>query len=177
MRWQRPAVEEQALVQLVSDTEERIRFKLNSVNRLRNTILYAEKVRQEWEVKAALALASVKEDPSPFASPMLQPMPTTTVTEKVEDLLLSPPSQTPQLRQQRSHLFDALTPPMSPLYSPDDSGLKSPGAFALPSSVRLPTSMPSSRTKSSTIKDFEMLKPISKGACTFLPPRERFNID
>ena len=151
-------------MQLVSDTEERIRFKLNSVNRLRNTILYAEKVRQEWEAKAALALASVQEDPSPFASPMLQPMPST-VPDKVDDLLLSP-MLSPQLRQQRSYLFDALTPPMSPMYSPDDSGTKSPGSFALPSSVRLPTSMPSSRTKSSTIKDFEMLKPISKGACT-----------
>lgn len=163
MRWQRPAADEQALVQLVTDTEEHIRFKLNSVNRLRNTILYAEKVRQEWEAKASVALASVQED-SPFASPLLQPMPSSNFASV--DVFSLPASLTPQLRSQSSHVFDAMTPPFSPIVVAEDpSGSRSPGGLGM-SMPRLPTSMPSSRTKSSSIKDFKMLKPISKGACT-----------
>ena len=168
MRWQRPVVEEQALTQLVADTEERIRFKLNTVNRLRNTILYAEKVRQEWEARASAVLASVQED-SPFDSPMLQPVPMET-RESIDPLQLT--SATPQpLRSMKSHLFDTFTPPLSPMFSPEDTtGLRSPGSFAnMTLSPRLPMGVPS-RNKTSSIKDFKMLKPISKGACTYRRP-------
>lgn len=165
MRWQRPVAEEPALIQLIADAEEQTRFKLNSVNRLRNTILYAEKVRQEWEAKAGTILPPVLEDPSPFASPLLQPLPpTTTSTPIIEplDLHFSGPQT---LRSRSSHLFDYFTPPLSPLLG--DPMPRSGSTASLALSPRLPSGVPSSRTKTSSIKDFKMLKPISKGACEF----------
>lgn len=169
MRWQRPPTEEPALTYLVSDTEERIRFKLNTVNRLRNTILYAEKVRQEWEAKAGAALASVLED-SPLASPLLHPIPSSSnLDPTIDPLDITGTTPTP-LRSRNSHIFDAFTPPISPLVGPDDT-MRSPGINTL--SPRLPTGVPSSRTKSSSIKDFKMLKPISKGACKFSSRQQR----
>jgi serine/threonine-protein kinase RIM15 len=172
MRWQRPVAEEPALIQLIADTEEQTRFKLNSVNRLRNTILYAEKVRQEWEVKAASLFSPIQEDPSPFTSPLLQPVPITQLSIEPLDLVFSAPQA---LRNRSSHLFDAFTPPLSPSLSASEGVPRSSSSLTnLPLSPRLPSGVPSSRTKTSSIKDFKMLKPISKGACKSLPMLKRY---
>ncbi|GAA6036568.1 hypothetical protein JCM8097_001229 [Rhodosporidiobolus ruineniae] len=166
MRWQRPVADEPALVRLVSDCEEQTRFKLNSVNRLRNTILYAEKVRQEWEAKAAEVLAAVQEEarhkqpsPLPFDSPQLQPLPQDDSPRHIDALDL--PRPTHGLRRQISQPMGLL----SPMLSPDDSSplSTSPGAQLI-LSPRIPAAVPSSRTKASSIKDFKIIKPISKGA-------------
>ncbi|SGY33607.1 BQ5605_C002g01515 [Microbotryum silenes-dioicae] len=156
MRWQRPVADEAALVRLVQDAEEQIRFKLNTVNRLRNTILYAEKVRQEWEARAHEALAAAKEEArsSPFGSPALQPFPSNDAVEALD---------IPEKDRVRRH--SSLYGLTSPLLSPQDSlgGIGSPlGSSVL--SPRIPSGVPSSRTKASSIKDFKILKPISKGA-------------
>ncbi|GAA5875846.1 hypothetical protein JCM16303_004019 [Sporobolomyces ruberrimus] len=168
LHWQRPRIDDAALVRLVSDTEESIRFKLNSVNRLRNTILYAEKVRQEWESKASEAIYAAQEKEQaehnatlPFDSPQLQPLPPSDDSPRGMDHLELPrPTQT--LRRQVSSNQGLL----SPMMMPEDGSSQlsvSPGAqMAL--SPRLPSAMPSSRTRASSIKDFKILKPISKGA-------------
>ncbi|GAA5827005.1 hypothetical protein JCM11251_002203 [Rhodosporidiobolus azoricus] len=166
MRWQRPLAEEPAMVRLVSDCEEQTRFKLNSVNRLRNTVLYAEKVRQEWEMRAAEVLQAVQEEarmkqpsPLPFDSPQLQPLPSDDSPRHIDALDLPRPSH--QLRRQGSQPLGLL----SPMMQPDDSSAlsTSPGAQTL-LSPRIPAAVPSSRTKASSIKDFKIIKPISKGA-------------
>ncbi|GAA5951604.1 hypothetical protein JCM21900_000525 [Sporobolomyces salmonicolor] len=168
LRWQRPLADEAALVRLVSDTEEQTRFKLNSVNRLRNTILYAEKIRQEWEAKASAALADAQEQERseqnatlPFDSPLLQPLSAPEESPRHADPLDLPrPTQT--LRRQVSQPLGL----MSPMLLAEDTASQlssSPGA-QLALSPRIPSSVPSSRTKASSIKDFKILKPISKGA-------------
>ena len=178
MRWQRPNAEEPALSRLVNDTEDHIRFKLNSVNRLRNTILYAEKVRQEWETKAQDAIAAMQDaeqqqqqqqspahgrapSPFPFDSPQLQPLPSDESPRGLEALDLPRPTQT--LRRQISQPMSLLSPNMAPQ---DDaaSGLSASPSANLALSPRIPAAVPSSRTKVSSIKDFKVIKPISKGA-------------
>ncbi|KAL8284258.1 hypothetical protein RQP46_005007 [Phenoliferia psychrophenolica] len=162
MRWQRPVAEEAALVRLIADVEEQTRFKLNSVNRLRNTILYAEKVRQEWEERAA-ALTAAHDDrrwdneSAVFDSPQLQPLPSDDSPRGSESLDLPRAA----LRRQSSSLFGFA----SPLGHDDSARLfGSPGGLNLALSPRIPSGVPSSRTKASSIKDFTILKPISKGA-------------
>lgn len=53
--WTKPATEDPALGQMIEDANCCVREKIESVNRMRNTILYAERVRQEWEARAAQA--------------------------------------------------------------------------------------------------------------------------
>ncbi|GAA6061906.1 hypothetical protein JCM10212_000531 [Sporobolomyces blumeae] len=168
LHWQRPRVDEPALVRLLSDTEESIRFKLNSVNRLRNTILYAEKVRQEWEAKASEAILAAQEKEQaeqnatlPFDSPQLQPVPPADDSPRGMDHLELPrPSQT--LRRQLSQSNSLLSPMLLPEDSTSQISCSPGGQLAL--SPRLPAAVPSSRTRASSIKDFKILKPISKGA-------------
>ncbi|KAK4700084.1 serine/threonine-protein kinase RIM15, partial [Phenoliferia sp. Uapishka_3] len=162
MRWQRPVAEEPALVRLIADAEEQTRFKLNSINRLRNTILYAEKVRQEWEEKAA-AFAAPNDrhwdnDSAHFDSPLLQPLPSDDSLRSSDVFDLSKA----RLRRKSSSVLGL----MSPLVQPDDSTrvFGSPGGLNLALSPRMPSGVPSARTKASSIKDFTILKPISKGA-------------
>ncbi|GAA5922084.1 uncharacterized protein JCM15063_003180 [Sporobolomyces koalae] len=170
LHWQRPQVDDPALLRLLSDTEEAIRFKLNSVNRLRNTILYAEKVRQEWETKASEAIFATQEADQaeqtstlPFDSPLLQPL-----TPQDDDLPagaehLELPRPTQTLRRQVSQSQGLLSPM---LLAADDANtqLSSSPSAQLALSPRLPSAVPSSRTRASSIKDFKILKPISKGA-------------
>ncbi|GAA5839142.1 hypothetical protein JCM3766R1_002269 [Sporobolomyces carnicolor] len=168
LHWQRPRVDDAALVRLLSDTEESIRFKLNSVNRLRNTILYAEKVRQEWEVKASEAIYAAQEKEHseqtatlPFDSPQLQPLPPSDDSPKgMEHLELPRPTQT--LRRQASHNQGLLSPMLLPEDATSQLSVSPSAQLAL--SPRLPSAVPSSRTRASSIKDFKILKPISKGA-------------
>lgn len=171
MRWQRPVAEEAALVRLITDTEEQTRFKLNSVNRLRNTILYAEKVRQEWEAKASATLSKLREEPwdtdSPlFDSPQLQPILTEDSSKISESLELPRPNSRALSRRYSSQLLDAMSPNLSPVETTSPGRLF--GSLSnqnLAMSPRIPSGVPSSRTKASSIKDFKVLKPISKGAC------------
>ena len=67
-----------------------------------------------------------------------------------------------------------LTPPLSPMISPREGGAHlrrhstvhamSPTLASGPLSPRIPSLAPSSRTTSPSLKDFEIIKPISKGA-------------
>ncbi|KAK4055098.1 rim15, signal transduction response regulator [Microbotryomycetes sp. JL201] len=174
MRWQRPTVEEAALNRLVADVDDQIRFKLNSVIRLRNTILYAEKVRQEWEQKASEALANAAQeqqqeqqvttdwrDQSPFESPALQPVPSHDESPQAIDLL-DLPRPAAAVRRPSSNVLGLLSPSLSP-----DEGIASsvgsPPAASLLLSPRIPSGVPT-KNKGSSIKDFKILKPISKGA-------------
>ncbi|GJN91534.1 hypothetical protein Rhopal_004557-T1 [Rhodotorula paludigena] len=169
MRWQRPPCEEPALSRLIADTEEQIRYKLNSVNRLRNTILYAEKVRQEWELKAQEAIEAMQlhdeqmqrgPSPLPFDSPQLQPLPQDDSPRHIDALDLPRPSY--QLRRQISQPLSLLSPPLAA--SDEPSNVSSSPSANLLLSPRIPAAVPSSRTKVSSIKDFKVIKPISKGA-------------
>ena len=47
--WVKPTSDDPALARLVEDASMLVRSKLEEVNRLSNTLRYAEKVRQEWE--------------------------------------------------------------------------------------------------------------------------------
>ena len=47
--WVKPTSDDAALAQLVEDASMLVHSKLEEVNRLSNTLRYAEKVRQEWE--------------------------------------------------------------------------------------------------------------------------------
>lgn len=53
--WQPPSTEDPALSQMVEDADCCAREKIQSVNRMRNTTIYAERVRKEWESRAAEA--------------------------------------------------------------------------------------------------------------------------
>ncbi|TFK55894.1 kinase-like protein [Heliocybe sulcata] len=59
--WARPTTQDAALGQLVEDAERVMRQKSDNVIRMQNTIKYSEKVRQEWEEKIEMTLASVEE--------------------------------------------------------------------------------------------------------------------
>lgn len=66
--WKRPSSmispdEEPSLTRLVQDVETLIRAKLDNVKRLENTIIYSERIRQEWEemVQRAISQMSVNE--------------------------------------------------------------------------------------------------------------------
>ncbi|KAI5474189.1 serine/threonine protein kinase RIM15, partial [Pseudohyphozyma bogoriensis] len=162
MRWQRPTSEDAALIRLIADTEEQTRFKLNTVNRLRNTILYAEKVRQEWEAKAAEFFAqheAEKEATRPFDSPQLQPLPSFDSPKHLEPLDLSNRA----LDRKPSSNFGGFGL-MSPHLAPETPGMSTSPSIANLLSPRIPSGVPSSRTKASSIKDFQIIKPISKGA-------------
>lgn len=58
LAWSRPSCDDPALAQLVSDVDDCVREKVDAVARMRNTMIYAERVRQEWEERAAQAASS-----------------------------------------------------------------------------------------------------------------------
>lgn len=161
-------MDDAALARLIADADEQIRFKFNSVNRLRNTILYAEKVRQEWEQKANEAMANQTSDWSasaaPFDSPALHPVPNSEDSPRLLDNLDLPrPGQ--DLRRHSSNLLGVVSPTLSSVDDTVYSNVGSPPNASMIMSPRIPSGVPSSRTKGSSIKDFKILKPISKGAC------------
>ncbi|KAN0063369.1 rim15, signal transduction response regulator [Thecaphora frezii] len=61
-QWRRSPAEDAAIDALMADVEAVMRSKLSAVNRMLNTIVYVETVRQEWEVSVEAALAAVSED-------------------------------------------------------------------------------------------------------------------
>ena len=216
MAWNRPETEDAALSQLAQDAEGLIHDKINTVNRLRNTIIYSERIRQEWEVRLKQMVPEVKEEASchaeakaadsmdlsglgfggfevsfdgsssaPFSSDAAGfGGPGDLVMD--EDLSMSAHPQGPS----RMNLVDvpsSVPPPRamapapistaaSPIPTPSQqhspvmqqshgaSAIKSPNLGAVPLSPRIPSSVPAGRGRASTIKDFEIIKPISKGA-------------
>ncbi|EKM59153.1 uncharacterized protein PHACADRAFT_136458 [Phanerochaete carnosa HHB-10118-sp] len=67
-RWNKPTIEDQALTQLIEDTERVMRQKIDNAVRMQNTIRYEEKIRQEWEEKVEQALAGAQEEESSGSS-------------------------------------------------------------------------------------------------------------
>jgi serine/threonine-protein kinase RIM15 len=207
MRWQRPAIEDRALAQMAADVSEQVWSKFNTVNRLRNTIIYAETVRQEWEAKAQQVLGGAEDEglagdeqapsaegsalPSSSAMPVAHlpgapkasPSPTVSAAPGPRDSSLSGSGflglerlvdrrvETPGLS---AVALPPLSLPNSPRALPHDpaqqrrvsgsSSATSPSAQPLPLSPRIPPFVPSGRAKAPSIHDFEILKPISKGA-------------
>ncbi|KAJ9478431.1 Serine/threonine-protein kinase RIM15 [Pseudozyma hubeiensis] len=60
-QWRRPALDDTALDLLMGDVEGAMRSKLSAVNRMLNTIVYVETVRQEWEERVEAALSALSE--------------------------------------------------------------------------------------------------------------------
>ena len=60
-QWRRPALDDTALDLLMADVETAMRSKLSAVNRMLNTIVYVETVRQEWEERVEAALSALSE--------------------------------------------------------------------------------------------------------------------
>jgi serine/threonine-protein kinase RIM15 len=60
--WFKPTTEDGALTQLLDDSDRVMRQKTDNVIRMRNTIKYSEKVRQEWEERVLKALSQYDED-------------------------------------------------------------------------------------------------------------------
>nr|CDI52366.1 related to serine/threonine protein kinase [Melanopsichium pennsylvanicum 4] len=60
-QWRRPALDDTALDLLMVDVENAMRGKMSAVNRMLNTIVYVETVRQEWEERVEAALSALSE--------------------------------------------------------------------------------------------------------------------
>jgi serine/threonine protein kinase len=67
--WKRPVIEDAALEMLAGDIESATRSKLSAVNRMLNTIIYVETVRQEWEARVEAALAAASSSGGSTGSP------------------------------------------------------------------------------------------------------------
>lgn len=141
--WMPPIVQDPALKSLVEQTTKYVKEKVDSINRLRHTIVYSEKVRLEWSEQ---------------------------LTTKFE----TPPASRPMSRAKRAmpvrqRLFEAEMIP-TPVTSPRVGHRH--GSFQMANrrlsraeigSPLLP-SISQARAGPPSIKDFEIIKPISKGA-------------
>lgn len=198
--WRPNTSEDPALRQLADDLYDLCRQKLVVVNRLRNTILYVERIRLEWEIQAHALLSDQpsSESPPPSPAPTVLPShqarhsivtlsgkdfgteatPTPASDEKFKSPNLPLPSQNPlstisspasMSMNSPAGLLDPL--PMFDAALPGTDEL-SPAALALtkspmlvPVSPRIPSTAPVKNAKAATsIKDFDIIKPISKGA-------------
>ncbi len=206
-RWIRPDTEDPAIAALFEHVDELVRAKQTVVNRMRNTILYAERVRQEWEDKVDRMLAAAESGsnslsgsdssgdeskadsegspkaprqvmqqaklPVTQASHMSPPStlhdaaaPRTPLSENVPDTAASAATIT---GGSISHTPESVVSPAASLALPV-LGHKRKGSSSrhlgmeAPLSPRIPSVAPSSRVATTSIKDFEIIKPISKGA-------------
>ena len=183
-----------ALLLLYEDVSEAIRTKIHAVNRMCNTMVYVETVRQESED----FVASLMQDDHDEAAnttlhihdePAHPPVIVDTAPDEMEDtlagvnhLLLDPiddasdddawsGAQRAPMTIPRSTLPSnpelLSTPPLSPYVSTSNDS-KSPrfgtsvGSFVPSSPHVLPPAQ--TRATATSIRDFELLKPISKGA-------------
>ena len=183
-----------ALLLLYEDVSEAIRTKIHAVNRMCNTMVYVETVRQESED----FVASLMQDDHDEAAnttlhihdePAHPPVIVDTAPDEMEDtlagvnhLLLDPiddasdddawsGAQHAPMAIPRSTLPSnpelLSTPPLSPYVSTSNDS-KSPrfgtsvGSFVPSSPHVLPPAQ--TRATATSIRDFELLKPISKGA-------------
>lgn len=191
-----PETTDKALFLLGEDVSEAVRNKIHAVNRMCNTMVYVETVRQESEDFVASVMKEEDEDAGNMTlhisdEPMHPPVIVDTPHDEMEDtlagvnhLLLDPiddasdddawsGTQPQAISIPRSTLSSnpelLSTPPLSPYVSTsNDISAKSPrfgtsvGSF-MPSS---PHVLPPAQTRATatSIRDFELLKPISKGA-------------
>jgi serine/threonine-protein kinase RIM15 len=199
--WHAPSCEDEALRQLALDVTALVGQKVMAVNRLRNTLIYVERIRVEWEGQADAVLASVPEEqsqsPPPSPAPTLnaadagrqiaqaneasnQVTPIPALVPKFSsdnDRTASPSSN---LAEQSSPLAlhtNAFAGLLSPLpligqsVKPSDAAANvddnpSPQASAAQTALspKSASAAPHKGGKTSSIKDFEVVKPISKGA-------------
>jgi serine/threonine-protein kinase RIM15 len=206
MRWRPSTTDDPALAQLTIDVDEQVRHKFNTVIRMRNTIIYAETVRQEWEAKAQQVLERVgdyeqEQSADDTALPSISATPVTSregergpstspamsAASAPRDSQSSFQDSNSSSQETRAGQQDRLdtpslapislpppslqTSPLLPRHDPSQqrrtsgaSTSTSPSMQPSPLSPRIPPVMPSGRAKAPSIKDFEIIKPISKGA-------------
>lgn len=195
-RWQKPNTYQPALQALFQDVDDLIRAKQRSVNRMRNTIVYSERVRQEWEDRVDRMLAIEEEtsegsesssgdaldddkkeitgNSAPSGSSVvdaarsraLDPharLPVTLGRQQSQPALLVPSQNDGQASLglhagvnepvSKSHFASASVRRVSGSKTPMDG----------PLSPRLPP-VASNRKQATSIKDFDIIKPISRGA-------------
>ena len=198
-RWVKPETEDHALQLLFLHVDELIRQKQMTVNRMRNTIMYAERVRREWEDKMDRMLSIAEEDSTSERSSTGETPETAEATHEtalsispvsakrraIDPKARLPPTTTTLQRQQSTYDPSAQdesktiassqerTPapvPSPPIIVPSkrlsvtrrisaNRNLIEP-----PMSPRLPSVASMARTAPTSIKDFDIIKPISRGA-------------
>lgn len=202
-KWEPPKSEDPALRRLAEDLAELCRQKTTVVNRLRNTIVYVERIRVEWESQAQALLVSQSQQGSDNQSPPSSPAPTIlpssarpsisagsgepdlsdqpTPIVPTGNVFLGRPAvgtQGPPAARRASIPLDSASPAslLQSLPALEDDGFINSGGSSntratplspslLPISPRLPAAAPLKNVKASTsIKDFDIIKPISKGA-------------
>ncbi|KNZ45695.1 AGC protein kinase [Puccinia sorghi] len=210
-KWALRSYEDPALANLAADVVRAANQKCNAVNRMRNTILYAERIRMEWEAKAQQAFMALPKRMGDGGSPALSPIMTDELdrprsapqkadfnvssdvfhprprrrssTPNISGPKFSPASrlvpidtkvaESRGLGISTSQTYSGIgTPPRSPRHSsfqppharrPSQS--RHPGSLGpAPISPRIPSAVPGKSKSAASIKDFDMLKPISKGA-------------
>ncbi|GHJ86197.1 hypothetical protein NliqN6_2599 [Naganishia liquefaciens] len=191
-RWQKPSTNQPALQALFQDVDDLIRAKQRIVNRMRNTIVYSERVRQEWEDRVDRMLAIDEEASEGSLSSKGE------VRDVSKEIVSTPATLGPggadavrapdpharlpvTLGRQQSQPTLPLTLNSENQPSPDwhgatdsitntlfkpvslrrISGSKTP--MEGPLSPRLPP-VATSRKQATSIKDFDIIKPISRGA-------------
>ncbi|POW09583.1 hypothetical protein PSTT_06766 [Puccinia striiformis] len=211
-KWSLRAYEDPALANLAADVERAANQKCNAVNRMRNTILYAERIRMEWEAKAQQAFMALPKRLDDERFPVMSPMMCDDIDrprsapQKADSIATVSEVFRPRPRRRSSltnltgfksspgsrmasidieaieskglgistsqSYFGVGTPPRSPRHpgfqyahvrrpsQPHQGGPLGPA----PLSPRIPSAVPGKSKSAASIKDFDMLKPISKGA-------------
>ncbi len=203
-RWIRPDTDDAALTSIFRHVDQLVRQKQTVVNRMRNTILYAERVRQEWEDKVD-RMISLAEDGSGSGSgsdrgsedgqktgngaapvsrhvvdlaklPVTQgshstnmsvlPTPTlnTPLQEEPPRTALSSTTMLAEPFKTQSPSSESQSPALAPTYGHKRKVSHARPFMDAPLSPRIPSVVPTSRTAATSIKDFDIIKPISKGA-------------
>ena len=197
-RWVKPETDDPALQLLFLHVDELIRQKQMTVNRMRNTIMYAERVRREWEDKMDRMLSIAEEegstsdrssnaDSQEAAGAQDQPpdnalsiSPSAAKRRVIDPKARLPPTTTTMQRQQSTFTVDSINPPAASaehLPIPSPPIIKPPKRISAsrrtsankasmdpPMSPRLPSVASMARTAPTSIKDFDIIKPISRGA-------------
>ena len=198
-RWVKPETDDPALQLLFVHVDELIRRKQMTVNRMRNTIMYAERVRREWEDKMDRMLSIAEEEGSTSdhssnadgqeaAAPQdqtpenaLSISPSSAKRRVIDPKARLPPTTTTMQRQQSTHTVATIDgiaaaddrlpiPSPSPIVKPPKRMSNSRRSSANrthmepPMSPRLPSVASMARTAPTSIKDFDIIKPISRGA-------------
>ncbi|CAH7688916.1 kinase-like domain-containing protein [Phakopsora pachyrhizi] len=139
--------------------------KCSAVNQMRNTILYAERIMMELEAKAQHLLRFPGTNRSPIHSPDIPEefyQPRSAPQKASQNLLNAPsvPRQRTPLQLSRL-LLNQVDNRRGSSHLIQDSSLM---AAPTPISPRIPSAIPGKSKSAASIKDFDMLKPISKGA-------------
>lgn len=192
--WKPPACEDPALRKLADDLVLLTKEKRAGVNRLRNTIYYVERVRVEWEAQAQALLAteaSANQSPPPSPAPTVKeggastlaplsseqptPVPDSGNATFADSRAPSAPPMVPI-----QSISGAVSPVSMKAVSPagllnpmplidlglpgvEDASVGNKSPLLAPLSPRVPSTAPKAG-KTSSIKDFDVIKPISKGA-------------